>query len=67
MREKIHDTKAAGDIMGLLEEEKTGELFDYLEAYTNSLSEDREIEDAKELLRYYRANETGLLPYQSRG
>ena len=67
VREKIHDTKAAGDIMGLLEEEKTGELFDYLEAYTNSLSEDREIEDAKELLRYYRANETGLLPYQSRG
>lgn len=67
VREKIHDAKAAGDIMGLLEEEKTGELFDYLEAYINSLGEDREIEDAKELLRYYRANEDGLLPYQSQG
>lgn len=67
VREKIHNAEAVRDIMGLLEEEKTGELFDYLEAYTNSLGEDREIEDAKELLRYYRANEDGLLPYQSRG
>lgn len=67
VREKIHNAEAVRDIMGLLEEEKTGELFDYLEAYTNSLGEDREIEDVKELLRYYRTNEDGLLPYQSRG
>ena len=51
--------------MELLEEEKVGELFAYLETYRNSLSEDGEIGDAEELIRYYRNNENGLLPYQS--
>ena len=67
VREKIHDRKAVRDIMGLLEEEKTEELFGYLELYKNSLCEDGEIADAEELIRYYRNNEEGLLPYQSRG
>lgn len=65
VREKIHNPKAVRDIMELLEEEKVGELFAYLETYRNSLSEDGEIEDAEELIRYYRNNESGLLPYQS--
>ena len=67
VREKIHDPKAVRDIMELLEEEKIKELFEYLELYRNSLREEKEIEDAEELLGYYRNNEEGLLPYQSRG
>ena len=50
--------------MELLEREKIGGLFAYLETYRNSLSEDGEIEDVEELIRYYRINENGLLPYQ---
>ncbi|MEY8428879.1 ISLre2 family transposase [Lachnospiraceae bacterium 46-15] len=65
VREKIHNPEAVRDIMELLEEEKVGELFAYLETYRNSLSEDGEIEGAEELIRYYRNNESGLLPYQS--
>lgn len=65
VREKIHHPKAVRDIMELLEEEKAGELFAYLETYRNSLSEDGEIGDTEELIRYYRNNENGLLPYQS--
>lgn len=67
VKEKLHNRQAIQDIMELLKEEKTEELFEYLEMYKNSLWEDEEIEDAEELIRYYRNNEEGLLPYQSRG
>ena len=67
VREKIHNGKAVRDIMELLEEEKTEELFEYLELYKDSLWEDRETEEAEELIRYYRNNEEGLVPYQSQG
>lgn len=67
VKEKIHNGKAARDIMELLEEEKTEELFEYLELYKNSLWEEKEIKDVEELVRYYRNNEEGLLPYQSQG
>ena len=39
-------------------------MFRYLEICKDSLSEDGEIADAKELLRYYENNREGLLPYQ---
>lgn len=67
VKEKIHNRQAIDDIMKLLEEEKIDELFDYLETYRNSLWEEREIEDAEELIRYYENNREGLLPYQSQG
>lgn len=67
VREKIHDARAVRDIMELLEKEEPEELFKYLELYKNSLWDDREIEEAEELIRYYRNNEEGLLPYQSQG
>lgn len=51
----------------MLSEEKTEELFEYLETYKNSLWEESEIEDAEELIRYYENNREGLLPYQSQG
>ena len=67
VREKIHDARAVRDIMELLEEKKPEKLFEYLEFYKNSLWEDKEIEEAEELIRYYRNNEEGLVPYQSQG
>lgn len=67
VKEKIHNPKAVRDIMKLLEEEKIDELFAYLEIYKNSLWEDSEIEETEELIRYYRNNREGLLPYQSQG
>ena len=67
VRERVHNLKAVKDIMELLDGEKIEELFEYLELYRNSLSEDGEIEDVEELIRYYRNNKEGLLPYQSQG
>lgn len=67
VKEKIHNPKAVHEIMELLEEEKTEELFRYLKIYRDSLWEEREIEDAEELIRYYENNKEGLVPYQSQG
>ena len=67
VKEKIHEKKAQDDILELLREEKIEEVFRYLEIYRNSLSDDKEIEDAEELIRYYEKNREGLLPYQSQG
>lgn len=53
--------------MELLEEESIEEVFEYLEIYKNSLWEEGEIREAEELIWYYRNNEEGLVPYQSRG
>lgn len=67
VKEKIHDKRAVRSIMELLEREEIEELFEYLEVYKNSLSEDSEIEDAQELIAYYTNNKNGLIPYQSQG
>ena len=67
VRERIHSPKAGKEIMELLEGEKIEELFESLEQYRNSLSEEGEREDVEELIRYYRNNKEGLLPYQSQG
>ena len=67
VREKLHDERARKAVLGLLEEEKIDEMFQYLEIYKDSLSEEEEIADAADLLRYYENNREGLLPYQSQG
>ena len=67
VKEKIHDKKAVRAIMELLEALDIEGLFEYLEIYKDSLSEEKEIEDAEELLKYYRNNRKGLLPYQEQG
>lgn len=36
-----------------------------MEIYRNSLSDESEIEDVEELIRYYENNREGLVPYQS--
>ena len=67
VKEKIHNRKAEKEILELLEEEKTDELFHYLELYKNSLGEESEIADAEGLIRYYENNREGLVRYQSQG
>ena len=53
--------------MELLEELDIEGLFAYLEIYRDSLSEDKEIEDVEELIKYYENNRHGLLLYQEQG
>ena len=67
VRKKVHDRRAVEAIMELLERERLEGLFEYLEIYKNSLWEEDEIQEAEELIRYYRENREGLVPYQSRG
>ena len=44
VKEKVHDKKAQKDILELLEEQDIDKVFEYLDLYRNSLSEDTEIE-----------------------
>lgn len=67
VKEKIHDKRAVKAVMELLQDEDIKGLFDYLETYKNSLSEDEAIVDVQSLIDYYRNNEEGLLSYQSQG
>ena len=67
VKEKIHEETARDAVLELLREEEIEEVFRYLEIYRNSLSNDDEIGDAEELIRYYENNREGLLPYQSQG
>lgn len=67
VKEKIHNEKARNAIMEMLKNTEIEELFDYLETYRNSLSEDAEIEDVEELITYYANNRQGLIPYQEQG
>ena len=67
VKEKIHNKKARKAVMELLEKLDIEGLFEYLEIYRNSLSDENEIEDADELIKYYSNNRKGLLPYQEQG
>ena len=67
VKEKIHERTAREAVLELLREEEIEEVFRYLEIYWNSLSDDDEIQDVEELIRYYENNREGLLPYQSQG
>lgn len=67
VKEKIHERTAREAVLELLREEEIEEVFRYLEIYRNSLSDDDEIQDVEELIRYYENNREGLLPYQSQG
>lgn len=62
----IPDKKARQAIMELLQENKTDELFNYLQIYRDSLSDDGEISKADELIGYLADNREGLIPYTQR-
>jgi hypothetical protein len=60
----IHDTHARKAVLELLNQKDITGLFEYLEIYKTSLSDDKEVEDVAALIRYYTNNREGLLPYQ---
>lgn len=64
-RERIHDRKACGEVISLLEGGKIDEMFHYLELYRNSLSAEKDIAEVDALEAYYAENREGLLPYQA--
>ena len=65
VKEKIHEETAREAILELLREEEIEELFRYLEIDRSSLSDEDEMEDAEERIRYYENNREGLVPYPS--
>lgn len=67
IRENLSHKKAISDVMDMIEHEQIEEMFDYLTAYKDSLSDDAEIEKAETLISYFGSNKEGLLPYQKRG
>lgn len=66
IKENIHRKKARKNITDLLQEEDIQEMFRYLELYRNSLDDDKEIEDAEKLIKYFSSNADALTPYRSR-
>ena len=65
VKEKIHEPAARDAVLELIKEKEIEEVFRYLEIYRNSLSDETEIEDVEDLIRYYENNREGLVPYQS--
>lgn len=64
VRELIHEQRAQRDLLRLLGENDIEGVFEYLEIYRNSVSEEKDIADAEALIRYFKNNREGLLPYQ---
>lgn len=67
IRENIPDKAAQEAVQELLEEKRIEEMFEYLEIYRSSLSDEGEIEKVTGLIRYYENNRDGLIPYEERG
>ena len=68
---KIRDKEAQRDIRNLFDEGKIEALFDSILMYADSVEsddpEDKASRNARELYRYLKNNEEGLLPYHQRG
>ena len=67
IKARIPNKKAVGDIHFYLRSNDIDGLFNYLEIYRDSLSDDKEIENAEKLIAYFNRTRDGLLPYQARG
>lgn len=67
IRENIPYPEAREGIHVLLEEGDISGLFEYLQIYRDSLADDEEIAKADTLIRYFKENRDGLLPYQKQG
>lgn len=67
IRENLFHNKAMRDVLELIESEQIEEMFEYLEIYRDSLDDEKEIEKVETLIRYFKENRDGLLPYQNRG
>ena len=64
--EKIPYKEARQAIHDYLWEDDTQGLFDYLETYRDSLTEEEEIGMAEDLIAYFTANKEGLIEYNRR-
>lgn len=67
IKENIPYKEAITSIYEYLEEKDLEGLFQYLEIYKDSLSEEEEIEKAENLIKYFKNNRKGLLSYQEQG
>lgn len=67
IREKLAHKEAQEAVFEYLKQRNINGMFEYLETYRNSLSEDDEINKVQELETYFRNNEDGLIPYHERG
>jgi len=67
VKENIPYPKAAKEVMRLLDAKDLDGMFEYLEMYRNSLSDDKEIEKAERLITYFKNNRDGLLSYVEKG
>ena len=63
---KIPYKNAREIINDFFSEDDTEGLFEYLEKYRNSLTEDEEIKNAEELIQYFNDNKDGLIQYRQR-
>lgn len=67
IKENIPYPRAVNAIHEYLNKQDIDGMFDYLEAYKNSISEDDEIEKAERLITYFKNNREGLIPYTEKG
>ena len=67
IKEAIPHPEAIRDIHEYLDRQDIDGLFDFLDAYKNSLSNDEEMERVSRLITYFANNRDGLLPYTERG
>lgn len=66
IKDHIHEKEAVNAIYENLHQKDLDGLFDYLEAYQNSLSDDNDIQDVADLIEYFDHNRDGLIPYLER-
>ena len=67
IKECIHDTDMAKTLTDLVNKEKFDDAINCIEAYVNSITDEKETASAKELYRYYTENREALSDYFNRG
>lgn len=67
IKDYIPYKEASKSIHEYLDRKDIDGLFEYLEIYRDSLTEDNEIENANKLITYFKNNRKGLLSYQEQG
>lgn len=67
IKENIPYPECIQDIHDYINEKDIDGLFEHLEIYKDSLSDDDEIEKAEDLIKYLKNNQEGLISYKERG
>lgn len=67
IKDYIPYKEASKSIHEYLDRKDIDGMFEYLEIYRDSLTEDSEIENANKLITYFKNNRKGLLSYQDQG